>query len=102
MHLRPNTETRWRAAELAVVVGGAINRILQIMAFGWLYSGGGKRVQLIAAKPNAKDTEYLMQLVAAGSIMPVIEQIVPLEEMDKAFHYVALGHANGKVVVKIV
>ena len=86
----------------AVVVGGAINRILQIMAFGWLYSGGGKRVQLIAAKPNAKDTEYLMQLVAAGSIMPVIEQIVPLEEMDKAFHYVALGHANGKVVVKIV
>jgi len=87
---------------IAVVVGGAINRVLQILAFGWLYSGGGKRVQVIAAKPNAKDTEELMQLVAAGSIHPVIEQVVPLEELDKAFHSVASGHASGKVVVKIV
>ena len=86
----------------AVVVGGALNRVLQIMAFGWLYSGGGKRLHLLAAKPNAKDTEELMQLVAAGTIQPVIEQVVPLEELDKAFHYVASGHASGKVVIKIV
>ncbi len=86
----------------AVVVGGAIKRVLQIMAFGWLYSRGGKRVQVIAAKPNAKDTEELMPLVADGLIHPVIEQIVPLEELDKAFHYVASGHASGKVVIRIV
>jgi len=72
------------------------------MAFGWLYSGGGKRVQVIAAKPNAKDTEELMQLVASGSVRPVIEKIVTLEETDKAFHSVAAGHASGKVVIKII
>jgi len=85
----------------AVVIGGALNRVLQIMAFGWLYSMGGKRIKVLAAKPNAKDTEELMQLVAAGSIHPVIEQIVPLDELDKAFHYVATSHASGKIVVKI-
>jgi len=85
----------------AIVIGGALNRVFQIMAFGWLYSMGGKRIKMLAAKPNAKDTEALMQLVAAGSIRPVIEQIVPLAELNKAFHYVASCHASGKVVVKV-
>lgn len=85
-----------------VIIGGALIRVLQIIAFGWLYSMGGKRIQVLAAKPNAKDTEELMQLVEAGLIRPVIEQIVPLAELDKAFRYVASGHASGKVVVKIV
>jgi len=31
----------------------------------------------------------------------VIEKIVPLEELDKVFHYVAAGHASGKVVVRV-
>ncbi|MEZ4628555.1 MAG: hypothetical protein R2912_10905 [Eubacteriales bacterium] len=60
----------------AIVIGGALNRVFQIMAFGWLYSMGGKRIRVLAAKPNAADTEALMQLVAAGSIRPVIEKIV--------------------------
>jgi len=86
----------------AIVIGGALKRVFQIMAFGWLYSMGGKRIRVLAAKPNASDTEALMQLVAAGSIRPVIEKIVPLEELDKAFHYVAAGHASGKVVIRVV
>ena len=86
----------------AIVIGGALNRVFQIMAFGWLYSMGGKRIRVLAAKPNAADTETLMQLVAAGSIRPVIEKIVSLEELDKAFHYVAAGHASGKVVIRVV
>jgi len=85
----------------AIVVGGALNRVFQIMAFGWLYSLGGKRVRVLAARPNAADTEALMQLVASGAIRPVIEKIVPLEELDEAFYYVAAGHASGKVVVRI-
>ena len=84
-----------------VVIGGALNRVFQVMAFGWIYSMGGKRIRVLAAKPNAADTEALMQLVAAGSIRPVIEKIVPLEELDEAFHYVSAGHASGKVVVRI-
>lgn len=87
---------------VAVVIGGALNRVLQIMAFGWFYSLGQKRIKLLAARPDARDTEQLMCLVAAGSIRPVIEKIVPLEETDKAFRYVASGHASGKVVIKIV
>lgn len=86
----------------AIVIGGVLNRVFQIMAFGWLYSMGGKRFRVLAAKPNAKDTEELMQLVAAGWIRPVIEKIVPLEELDKTFHYVAAGHASGKVVIRVV
>jgi NADPH:quinone reductase-like Zn-dependent oxidoreductase len=86
----------------AIVVGGALNQVFKILVFGWLYSIGGKRVAMLAAKPNAKDTEELMRLVAAGTIRPVIEKVVPLEELDEAFRYVASGHASVKVVVKVI
>lgn len=85
----------------AIIIGGALNRVFQVLVFGWLYSMGTKRVRVLAAKPNAKDTEALMQLVARGVIRPVIEKIVPLQELDEAFRYVASGHASGKVVIRV-
>ena len=86
----------------AIVIGGALNQVFKILSFGWLYSIGGKRVAMLAARPTARDTEELMRLVAAGTIRPVIEKIVSLEELNEGYRYVASGHASGKVVVKIV
>ena len=87
---------------IAVIVGGALSQVLGTMAFGFLFSSGGRSLRVLAAKANAQDGAYLVQLIASGSIAPVIERIVPLEEAIEAFHFVAAGHASGKTVIRIV
>lgn len=86
----------------AVIVGGALSQVFGTMAFGFLYTSGLRSLRVLAAKANAQDSAYLVQLIADGSIAPVIERIVPLEQAVEAFHLVAAGHARGKTVVKIV
>lgn len=86
---------------IAVIVGGALARVFQAMFFGWLYRGDEKRVRVLAARPNAEDTESLMQLVAQGKIKPVIDRVVALEDAGNAFLEVEKGHTSGKVVVRV-
>ena len=86
---------------IAVIVGGALKRVIQASLFGGLYSTGGKRIRVLSAKPDAKNTAELMRLVETGAIKPVIEKVVPLHEMAQAFAHVAGGHAGGKVVVRV-
>jgi NADPH:quinone reductase-like Zn-dependent oxidoreductase len=83
----------------AVIVGGAIKRVLQAMLFGWLYSSEKKRLLVLAAKPNAADTSRLMQYVSKDLVKPVIDRVVPLEKAGEAFLEVGRGHASGKTVV---
>jgi NADPH:quinone reductase-like Zn-dependent oxidoreductase len=86
---------------IAVIVGGALKRVIQASLLGGLYSTGGKRICVLSAKPDAKNTAELMRLVETGAIKPVIERVVPLHEMAQAFAHVARGHAGGKVVVRV-
>lgn len=85
----------------AVIVGGALTQVFGAVAFGFLHAAGGRKIRALFAKASAKDSEYLAELVAQGKIKPAIERVVPLEEAVEAFHYVANGHARGKVVVTI-
>ena len=71
------------------------------MLLGFFYSGGGKKLRTLSARENAASSAYLAGLVAEGKIAPAIEIIVPLEDAVEAFHYVAGGHARGKVVVRV-
>jgi NADPH:quinone reductase-like Zn-dependent oxidoreductase len=87
---------------IAVIIGGALTQVFGAVAFGFLHAAGGRKMRALFAKASAKDSEYLAELVDQGKIKPVIERVVPLEEAVEAFHYVANGHAKGKVVVKIV
>lgn len=86
---------------IVVIVGGALSQVFAAMAFGFLYAGGGRSIRSLAAKENAEHSAFLAGLVCEGKLMPVIEQVVPLEEAAEAIRYVANGHARGKVVIRI-
>jgi len=51
------------------------------------------------ARTNSEDLRALADLVSAGSIKPVIDRVVPLEDAAAAMAYVEEGHARGKVVI---
>ena len=45
--------------------------------------------------------QSVMDLAAAGTILPVIDREVPFEEVREAIDYVSTKRARGKVIVNI-
>jgi 2-desacetyl-2-hydroxyethyl bacteriochlorophyllide A dehydrogenase len=85
-----------------VMVGGALSQVIKTMLFGGFMSFGGRKMRILAAKPNPKDLEYLIKLVEGGKIKPVIDRRYPLHETPEAVRYLGEGHARGKVIITVV
>ncbi|PKL20423.1 MAG: alcohol dehydrogenase [Spirochaetae bacterium HGW-Spirochaetae-4] len=87
---------------MLVMVGGSLKQILTALFFGSLLSlVGNRKIRTLAAKPNVRDLEFVLELVASGKLRPVIDRRYPLEETAEAMQYVSEGHAQGKVVITI-
>jgi NADPH:quinone reductase-like Zn-dependent oxidoreductase len=54
------------------------------------------------AKLNKKDLTYIKELIEAGKIKPVIDNIYPLNEVAKAILYYEDKHTKGKIVIKVI
>ena len=86
-----------------VCVGGTLPQIFQSILLGPLVSRiGGKKMGFMGiAKTNQKDLIYMSELLEAGKVVPVIEKCYSLSEVPAAMHYLAEGHAKGKIVIQI-
>lgn len=82
-----------------VVVGGALRQVLAALAFGPLRSLGNRKHRAFAARPDARDLSYLLDLVGKGYIVSPIERIYPFGEIPRAIDYARGGHARGKLVI---
>lgn len=87
---------------ICVVVGGALSQVIKAMLFGAFLSMGGRKLKVLAAKPDVRDLEQVIGLVSEGKIRPVIDRMYPLGETADAVGYLAGGHASGKVVIRVV
>jgi NADPH:quinone reductase-like Zn-dependent oxidoreductase len=86
-----------------VMVGGAGTQMAQAMFAGPLTSMiGNKKLTHLMAKPNKKDLTYIKGLLETGQVKPLLDKTFQLSEVADALSYLKLGHAKGKVVVKIV
>jgi NADPH:quinone reductase-like Zn-dependent oxidoreductase len=84
-----------------VIVGGADLKVLQIAILGPLISLFSKRsMGLLLHKAN-KGLETMIQLLAEGKIVPVIDKVFPLNEAAEAMRYFGEGKAQGKVVITV-
>lgn len=52
-------------------------------------------------KSNGKQLNELTRLIEAGIILPVIDKVFSLEEINDALTYLESGRAKGKVVLKV-
>lgn len=85
-----------------IMVGGEGNQIFESMVKGPLVSRrGGQTVTNLTAAPNADDLSFVKDLIEAGKVHPVIDQIYPLENTAEAVQYVGAGRAAGKVIIRI-
>ena len=53
---------------------------------------------LLLHKAN-KGLAYVIELVEAGEVVPVIDRRYPLSEVPEALQYFEEGHVKGKIVI---
>lgn len=61
----------------------------------------GQRMRAFVSRERREDIEVLAQMLAAGTITPVVETTFPLADAAGAIRYLEGGHARGKVVVTV-
>lgn len=84
-----------------VMVGGDLVQVFKSILFGWMLSGGSKKVRFLAARPDRNDLEIIAGLASDRKIRPVIDKQFPLEQTADAWRYLSAGHARGKVVINV-
>jgi NADPH:quinone reductase-like Zn-dependent oxidoreductase len=58
-----------------------------------------QKVAFFISKARNQDLVVLQELLAAGTVTPVVERTYPLPEAADALRYLGEGHARGKLVV---
>jgi NADPH:quinone reductase-like Zn-dependent oxidoreductase len=86
-----------------ILIGGSATALLQATILGsWMSRSGN---QHMGAMEDIRDRkallESLVELLEAGTVMPVIDRCYPLNEVREAFRYLGEGHAQGKVVITV-
>jgi NADPH:quinone reductase-like Zn-dependent oxidoreductase len=85
-----------------VIAGGPLSLVIKTMLFGAIMSIGDRKVRFLAAKPNAKDLEFIIKLVKEGKVKPAIDRRYPLDQTAEAVQYLSQGHARGKVIITVL
>jgi NADPH:quinone reductase-like Zn-dependent oxidoreductase len=84
------------------LAGGSVAIILQVLLLGpWISMIEGKKMRVLAVRPNTEDVDFMKELIEAGKVMPAIDKTYPLSEVPEAIGYVGEGHARGKVVISV-
>jgi len=84
-----------------VMVGGSSARFFQFMFLGlWILMTTSKKMGILMHKAN-KDLAFMIELLEAGKVVPVIDRRYTLSEVPEALRYFGEGHARGKVVITL-
>jgi NADPH:quinone reductase-like Zn-dependent oxidoreductase len=84
------------------LTGGSVATIFQILLLGpWIRGTTGKKIRILAVRPNLKDMVYITELYEAGKVVPVIDRRYPLSEVPEALRYLGEGRTKGKVVITV-
>jgi NADPH:quinone reductase-like Zn-dependent oxidoreductase len=84
------------------LTGGSVATIFQILLLGpWIRGTTGKKIRILAVRPNLRDMVYITELYEAGKVVPVIDRTYPLSEVPEALRHLGEGRVKGKVVINV-
>jgi NADPH:quinone reductase-like Zn-dependent oxidoreductase len=90
-----------RPGGVCSLIGGSYGRIVMVMSVGQAASRvGGRRVGVPIWRPNDPgETAFLSGLLEDGSVVPVIDSVVPLDGVPDAFRRFGAQQHSGKIIV---
>ena len=62
----------------------------------------GTKVSNVLRTPSAENLAQLTQRIDAGTLRPVVDRTLPLDEIVEAHRYSESGRARGKIVIGVV
>lgn len=85
-----------------VLVGGSINRILQVMIFGSLISKlTGRNILPLVSAPNQVDLGTLKSMIESKAIVPIIDRTYKLSEIPIAIRRLENRQVCGKIAINL-
>jgi NADPH:quinone reductase-like Zn-dependent oxidoreductase len=83
-----------------VCTGGSMAQYFQALLLGPLISiMGSKKMGVVFPIPSQNDLAFMMECLAAGEVVPVIDRRYKLSEVPEALTYFGEGRARGKIVI---
>lgn len=77
---------------------GPIARYIRIVVASRLVN---EDLRFFFARPDLDDLVYLRDLLANGSITPVLDKTYPLDRAPDALQHLEQGHARGKIIISM-
>jgi NADPH:quinone reductase-like Zn-dependent oxidoreductase len=97
--------TSFSQAKLALKPGGIYVRTLpsfeSIILAPWINAFSAKKAKILDCKASERDLATLKEMVENGKLVPLIEKVYPLEQVQAAHTRSETGHVVGKLVLKI-
>jgi NADPH:quinone reductase-like Zn-dependent oxidoreductase len=62
----------------------------------------GVTAKYISSRPDSQGLRELARLADAGKLRPIVETILPLNEIRKGHELSQTGHVRGKIVIKVI
>lgn len=85
-----------------VMTGGTGRQMMEALTLGRLRSTReGNKFVVLSARPSQQDLAFILDLVEAGKVTPVIDRSYSLDQTVDAFRYLIEEHARGKVVITV-
>ncbi|MEZ4772654.1 MAG: NAD(P)-dependent alcohol dehydrogenase [Bacteroidia bacterium] len=85
-----------------VMVGGATNRIFQLLIQApWISITSNKKMGILLHKPNNLDLDILKAFFTNGKVKSVIDSYYSLDEVPEALRYFGEGNVKGKIVIRV-
>jgi len=80
--------------------GGSVTALYKMLMFGWLYARkGGQTFKLEAVEQSLDKQREMADLIAKGTIKPVIGGTYPFKDIPQALERLRMGDAAGKLMV---
>ncbi|WP_349741026.1 NADP-dependent oxidoreductase [Roseateles cavernae] len=86
-----------------IAAPGFVRLVMRLLSAGVRRRARGLGIgyAFLFMKADGAQLQQISELIEAGAIRPVIDQVFPFESTNEALAYVAAGHAKGKVVIKL-
>ncbi len=91
---------------LVMVSGPKRNRLLgpiaRVILAKLRFAVGRQRAVTFTASETAEELAALLNMVEQGQLRTIVDRTYPLSETADAIHYLAEGHARGKVLIDVI